>query len=66
MIISMLFTMFLFLLTGYPVAFTISGVPLLFAFFGHIIGIFDLSYVSYATKIKNSRRIIRIYGYINE
>ena len=46
MIISMLLTMFLFLLTGYPVAFTISGVPLLFAFFGHVIGIFDLSYVA--------------------
>ena len=45
-IISMLLTMFFFLLTGYPVAFTISGVPLLFAFFGHSIGIFDLSYVS--------------------
>ena len=34
MIISMLLTMFLFLLTGYPVAFTIAGVPLLFAIFG--------------------------------
>ena len=41
MIISMLLTMFLFLLTGYPVAFTIAGVPLLFALFGQLIGIFD-------------------------
>ena len=30
MIVSMLLIMFLFLLTGYPVAFTISGVPLLY------------------------------------
>ncbi len=46
MIVSMLIIMFLFLLTGYPVAFTISGVPLLFALFGYSINIFDLSYVS--------------------
>ena len=46
MIISMLLTMFLFLLTGYPVAFTIAGVPLLFALFGKLIGIFDMSYVA--------------------
>ena len=46
MIISMLIVMFLFLLTGYPVAFTISGVPLLFALFGYSINIFDMSYVS--------------------
>ena len=46
MIISMLLTMFLFLLTGYPVAFTIAGVPLLFALFGQLIGIFDMSYVA--------------------
>ena len=45
-IISMLLTMFLFLLTGYPVAFTIAGVPLLFALFGQLIGIFDMSYVA--------------------
>ena len=45
-IISMLLTMFLFLLTGYPVAFTIAGVPLLFAFFGQLIGIFDIAYVA--------------------
>ena len=46
MIISMLLIMFLFLLTGYPVAFTIAGVPLLFALFGQLIGIFDMSYVA--------------------
>ena len=46
MIINMLLTMFLFLLTGYPVAFTIAGVPLLFAFFGQLTGIFDMSYVA--------------------
>ena len=54
MIISMLLTMFLFLLTGYPVAFTIAGVPLLFALFGQLIGIFDMSYVA---ELPN-----RIYG----
>ena len=46
MIITMLLTMFVFLLSGYPVAFTISGVPFLFAIFGYSINIFDLSYVS--------------------
>ena len=43
---SMLLIMFLFLLTGYPVAFTIAGVPLLFAFFGQLVGVFDMSYVA--------------------
>ena len=43
-IITMLLTMFIFLLSGYPVAFTISGVPLLFALFGYSINIFDLPY----------------------
>ena len=46
MIVIILLTMFLFLLTGYPVTFTIAGVPLLFAFFGQLIGIFDMSYVA--------------------
>ena len=46
MIISMLLIMFLFLLTGYPVAFTIAGVPLLFGFFGQLFGVFDMSYVA--------------------
>ena len=44
-IIIMLITMFAFLLSGYQVAFTISGVPLLFAFIGYVVGMFDLSYV---------------------
>ncbi len=46
MILAMLLTLFIFLLSGYPVAFTISGVPLLFAFFGYSVNIFDISYVS--------------------
>ena len=46
MIIFMLVTLFIFLLSGYPVAFTISGVPLLFAIIGHFFNVFDLSYVA--------------------
>ena len=46
MIVTMLLILFIFLLSGYPVAFTISGVPLLFAFIGYSLNIFDLSYVS--------------------
>ena len=46
MIIFMLVTLFIFLLSGYPVAFTISGVPLVFAIIGHIFNVFDLSYVA--------------------
>ena len=41
MIIFMLVTLFIFLLSGYPVAFTISGVPLVFALIGHIFNVFD-------------------------
>ena len=43
MIIFMLVTLFIFLLSGYPVAFTISGVPLVFAIIGHACYVFDLS-----------------------
>ena len=43
---SMLLVLFLSLLSGYPVAFTISGVSLLFAIIGSIFDIFDLSFVS--------------------
>ena len=43
---SMLLVLFLSLLSGYPVAFTISGVSLLFALIGSIFDIFDLSFVS--------------------
>ena len=46
MIIFMLVTLFIFLLSGYPVAFTISGVPLVFAIIGHFLNVFDLSYVA--------------------
>ena len=46
MIISMLATLFLFLLSGYPVAFTISGVPFLFAIMGHFLNVFDITYVA--------------------
>ena len=46
MIIFMLVTLFIFLLSGYPVAFTISGVPLVFAIIGYIFNLFDLSYVA--------------------
>ena len=46
MIIFMLVILFIFLLSGYPVAFTISGVPLVFAIIGHIFNVFDLSYVA--------------------
>ncbi len=42
MLIFLLFS----LLSGYPVAFTIPGVSLLFAIIGSILGVFDLSFVS--------------------
>ena len=45
-IVSMLVVLFLSLLSGYPVAFTISGVSLLFALIGSAFEIFDLSFVS--------------------
>ena len=45
-IISMLSVLFICLLSGYPVAFTISGVSLLFALIGSLLGVFDLSFVS--------------------
>ncbi len=42
----MLLVLFMFLLLGYPVAFTISGVSLVFALIGSMINVFDLSFVS--------------------
>ena len=45
-IISMLLVLFSCLMSGFPVAFTISGVSLLFALIGSLIGVFDLSFVS--------------------
>ena len=46
MLVSMLSFLFISLLSGYPVAFTISGVSLLFAFLGAALNIFDMSFVS--------------------
>ena len=46
MLVSMLIFLFISLLSGYPVAFTISGVSLLFAFLGAALNIFDMSFVS--------------------
>ena len=46
MLISMLSVLFLALLSGYPVAFTISGVSLLFALLGASLNVFDMSFVS--------------------
>ena len=42
----MLLVLFSCLLSGFPVAFTISGVSLLFALIGSLVGVFDLSFVS--------------------
>ena len=44
--ILMFATACLFLLAGYPVAFTLAGVGLLFAFIGVVFGFFDFSFVS--------------------
>ncbi len=46
MLVSMLFFLFLSLLSGYPVAFTIAGVSLFFAVLGSLLNIFDMSFVS--------------------
>ena len=34
------------LMAGFPVAFTLGGVSLVFGLFGHIIGVFDLAFVA--------------------
>ena len=44
-IIIFLFITFLFLLSGFPVAFILSGISLLFALIGVIFGFFDYSYL---------------------
>ena len=46
MLASMLGVLFISLLSGFPVAFTISGVSLLFAVLGSILNVFDMSFVS--------------------
>ena len=38
-------TTFIFLLSGYPVAFVLSGISLIFAYFGILLEIFDYSYL---------------------
>ena len=47
MVIIFLIVTFLFLLSGFPVAFILSGVSLLFAFIGIIFNFFDYSFFSY-------------------
>ena len=44
-VIIFLIVTFLFLLSGFPVAFILSGVSLLFAFIGILFGFFDYSYL---------------------
>lgn len=46
MLTCMLGFLFISLLSGFPVAFTISGVSLLFSFLGAALNIFDMSFVS--------------------
>ena len=41
----MFFSVVLILLAGYPVAFSLAGVSLLFSFFGIFFGIFDSSFL---------------------
>ena len=53
-VVSMLIVLFLFLLTGYPVAFTISGVALIFGILGSLFNVFDISFIA---SLPN-----RIYG----
>ena len=45
MVIIFLIVTFLFLLSGFPVAFILSGVSLLFAFIGIIFNFFDYSFL---------------------
>ena len=44
-VIIFLIVTFLFLLSGFPVAFILSGISLLFAFIGILFGFFDYSYL---------------------
>tara|TARA_B100001093_G_scaffold514627_1_gene589078 strand:- start:238 stop:1578 length:1341 start_codon:yes stop_codon:yes gene_type:complete len=44
-VIIFLIVVFLFLLSGFPVAFILSGISLLFAFLGILFGFFDYSYL---------------------
>ena len=44
-VIIFLIVTFLFLLSGFPVAFILSGISLLFGFIGILFGFFDYSYL---------------------
>ncbi|MEM8648511.1 MAG: TRAP transporter large permease subunit, partial [Pseudomonadota bacterium] len=44
--IFMFVTAIVLLLTGFPVAFTLAGTGLLFAFLGNMLGVFDFAFVS--------------------
>ena len=44
-IVLMLVALLSVLLTGFPVAFTLSGVALLFGLFGALFGVFDLAFI---------------------
>ena len=44
-IIFMLISLLSVLMTGFPVAFTLSGVALIFGLFGSFFGVFDLAFV---------------------
>jgi len=57
LLILMLITLFCCLLSGFPVAFVLAGVSLIFACIGSMAGVFDMSYLS---ALPN-----RIYGIMN-
>ncbi len=57
LLILMLITLFCALLSGFPVAFVLAGVSLIFACIGSMLGVFDMSYLS---ALPN-----RIYGIMN-
>lgn len=46
LLITMLIVLMAMLLTGFPVAFVLAGVSLIFAGIGHLFGVFDTSYLS--------------------
>ncbi len=50
------FALCVFLMAGFPVAFTIAGTAFLFAGLGYVIGVFDLSFIGFLPS--------RIYGFM--
>jgi tripartite ATP-independent transporter DctM subunit len=46
LLILMLITLFCGLLSGFPVAFVLAGVSLIFAMIGSLVGLFDINYLS--------------------